>query len=180
MTYSLMISDRFYRSPEHRGMNAEAFVLALHMGSWCAAHETAVIPRIAIRHEMQEIPATHGHDPMSDEALETAIDSLLALKLWDVHTAPDSYKWNSPHFKIVQDARARHTGVYYLWAGNTLIYVGMSASPDTRIHQHRKTWPDIAHVTVDWYPSRREAAAAESFAIRLFQPPGNTAGADDD
>lgn len=180
MTYALMISDRFYRSPEHRGLDVNAFVLAFHMGSWCAAHETTVVPYIAIRHELQEVPMKHGAEPMADEAITAAIDLLLALKLWDVHTASDSYKWNSPHFKIVQSAEARHTGVYYLWSGNTLIYVGMSASPDTRIHEHRKTWPDIAHVAVEWYPSRREAAAVESFAIRLFQPPGNTAGADDD
>jgi len=180
MTYALMISDRFYKSPEHRGLDAESFVMVFHMGSWCAAHETTVIPLIAIRYELQEIPVAHGHEPMSDDRLAAAVDKMIALRLWDEHTAPESYKWNTPHFKIVQQIESRHTGVYYLWAGNTLIYVGMSGSPDTRIHGHRKAWPDINHVAVEWYPSRREAAAAESHAIRLFQPPGNVAGADDD
>lgn len=180
MTYALMISDRFYKSPEHRGLDVDSFVLAFHMGSWCAAHETSVVPMIAIRYELQQLPESHGEEAMSDDRIMAAIDRMLSLRLWDQHSAPESYRWNTPHFKIVQEVESRHTGVYYLWTDTTLIYVGMSASPDTRINEHRKTWPGINHVAVEWYPSRREAAAVESHAIRLFQPPGNTAGADDD
>lgn len=68
------------------------------------------------------------------------------------------------------------TAVYYLLAGDTLLYVGMSSDLETRLATHRRTKPwfgEVTDVRVQWFPTRRAAATRESQAIRRLQPVHN-------
>src|SRR5262249_53422969 len=67
--------------------------------------------------------------------------------------------------------------VYGAW--RLLLYVGISADPDTRLRDHRaraRWWPLMESVRVDLYPGRRAALAAENNTIRMEHPVYNTTG----
>ena len=66
------------------------------------------------------------------------------------------------------------------------LYVGITNSPERRFTEHaglsrdpKKWWWDQAdhqHVTITWYPTRRQALAVEAGLIRKLRPPGNKLG----
>lgn len=170
MTWALFISDRFHDSPEHRIIGGDGLLLAAHMGSWCAVHETRMIPKVALRHD---------HPFPTYKPVPGIADKLVHARVWDRDERSGGYRWRSPHFKLAESTETRNHGVYHCWSGNDLTYVGVSHAPDSRIALQRKH-RDIHWVCVDWYAERKQALAEEAFAIRLFQPPDNTAGAQDD
>ncbi len=66
-------------------------------------------------------------------------------------------------------------------ADGTLLYVGIALSPIARLCEHRdgSAWYDrIATVKIARYPSREDALAAESEAIRTERPLHNVVGND--
>jgi predicted GIY-YIG superfamily endonuclease len=71
------------------------------------------------------------------------------------------------------------TAVYRIFsADDTLLYVGMSVSPETRFADHRtcKRWmrEDAHHYRIAWYGTRAEADAEEKRAIRQERPLHNS------
>lgn len=61
-------------------------------------------------------------------------------------------------------------------ASGQLLYVGIATCHIRRIEQHRTTAPwfwDIAEIRIEHFPSRQEALAAESLAIRTEGPMHN-------
>ncbi len=65
---------------------------------------------------------------------------------------------------------SERTAVYRVFAADeTLLYVGVAKSFARRWSQHaaaKPWWPDVQRQTVDWYPDRDTALAAETAAIR--------------
>ncbi len=57
-------------------------------------------------------------------------------------------------------------------ADQTLLYVGISDDPFRRASQHRCVeWSEqIAHMTVEWHPTRKSAEDAEKIAIATERP----------
>lgn len=56
---------------------------------------------------------------------------------------------------------------------DALLYIGIAKHFGRRWHQHAQAqpwWPEVKRQTVDWYPSRPEALAAEAAAIRAESP----------
>lgn len=66
------------------------------------------------------------------------------------------------------------TAVYRLYDGQeALLYVGMSFDLAARMAGHAARspwWGDVARKTMQWYPTRREASAAETAAIAAERP----------
>jgi excinuclease UvrABC nuclease subunit len=66
------------------------------------------------------------------------------------------------------------TALYRLFdAAGQLLYVGIATSPRTRWYAHREEkrwWPQVARESVEWFPSRTDAKAAEKTAIRAEAP----------
>ncbi len=60
-------------------------------------------------------------------------------------------------------------GVYYLWDGAVVIYVGQSTHIENRIASHRATRLDFAGYFVDEYPEQ-ELNEREAKAIAEFKP----------
>lgn len=66
----------------------------------------------------------------------------------------------------------------YRFHGETdrLLYVGVTDDLKSRMaaHEAQKTWwADVRRTTVEWYPTRQEALAAEATAIRAERPVHN-------
>lgn len=171
--FTVMISDAFLDTPEHRSLTADAKYLLVELLPWCAAHGTLVVPRSVL-------VAEFGPPTRTVEELDAAVERLLAAPLARRWHVAEALELHSPHIILTRDMESRMYGVYHLFAHGTLVYVGMGKSPDTRIREHVRVWPDIDSVAVEWFATRREAAAQESHAIRLWQPVGNTAGTKDD
>lgn len=60
-----------------------------------------------------------------------------------------------------------------------LLYVGISDNLKARFAQHaadKPWWPEVTRKTVAWHPSRAEAEAAETAAIRAEHPRHNIKG----
>lgn len=76
------------------------------------------------------------------------------------------------------------TAVYRLYdANDTLLYVGVATAPDARLKAHSKHkswWGDVARTSLDWYPDRETALAAETAAIRSERPKYNVRHAETD
>lgn len=65
------------------------------------------------------------------------------------------------------------TGVYYLWDGDTVLYIGSARNVRKRIAQWRAERLDFAGYFVDEYPpdtSIVELRAREAAAIKAFKP----------
>lgn len=66
------------------------------------------------------------------------------------------------------------TALYRIWGNEgELLYVGISKSALSRLGQHlsEKPWADqISNVTIETYPTREQAAAAEVAAIKAEKP----------
>lgn len=63
-------------------------------------------------------------------------------------------------------------------ADGDLLYVGIAMNPRSRFNGHasdKEWWPQVARKTVQWYPSRVLADAAETEAIALEKPRYNRA-----
>lgn len=61
-------------------------------------------------------------------------------------------------------------------ADDRLLYIGCSHAPLTRAVEHGriKAWAtDIARIDVEWFPSKREARAAEKEAFEAEKPEWN-------
>jgi len=61
---------------------------------------------------------------------------------------------------------------FYSDAGH-LLYVGITSNPGMRMGQHAATkpwWDEVRSVTIEWYESRGEVAAAETRAIAIEHP----------
>jgi len=71
------------------------------------------------------------------------------------------------------------TGLYWIFdSAGLLIYVGVSDDPVARFGQHASTaawWSIAARHEVQWYRTRDEAEAAETAAIRRYDPYFNRA-----
>lgn len=74
--------------------------------------------------------------------------------------------------------RAPHF-VYELWGERDCYYVGMSATPATRIGTHaaKPWWAAVVHIVANRHPDRQSARRAESEAIDKHQPLYNWQGA---
>ena len=74
---------------------------------------------------------------------------------------------------MTADADER-TALYRLFAADdTLLYVGISRSFGVRWEQHaaiQPWWPEVHRQTVEWFPSREDAAEAEIAAIQAEHP----------
>lgn len=72
------------------------------------------------------------------------------------------------------------TAVYRLFdAADRLLYVGIGRNPMTRWAAHAEQhawWSDVAHFTVVWHPTRKEAAGEERRALHGESPVHNTHG----
>lgn len=66
------------------------------------------------------------------------------------------------------------TALYRLFDANgTLLYLGIARNPEYRwkLHSDRQTWwHHVSRKTVEWYPSREEAAAAEAKFTAMEAP----------
>lgn len=74
---------------------------------------------------------------------------------------------------------AMKAGVYRIWGEDgSLLYVGTSATPLTRIaaHRSRDWWTLVARIEIKSYESAAEARQAEYAAIRLERPIFNLSG----
>ena len=69
------------------------------------------------------------------------------------------------------------TAVYYIRGGaGELLYIGMTNHVAIRWNGHQQVqpwWDELRSLTVDWYDSREEAAAAEKTAIKAEWPKYN-------
>jgi predicted GIY-YIG superfamily endonuclease len=69
------------------------------------------------------------------------------------------------------------TTLYRLYdSAGTLLYVGIAGNPGRRFEQHRKDkpwWGEVAEIKVAHYPTRAEAAHAETAAIKTERPRHN-------
>lgn len=69
------------------------------------------------------------------------------------------------------------SALYRIYGENDeLLYVGVTFSPAVRMAQHaveQPWWPEVVRKTMAWYPTRAEAAAAETAAIRTECPKYN-------
>lgn len=76
----------------------------------------------------------------------------------------------------------RQTTVYRLFdRDGRLLYIGSSVHPQLRWEQHageKLWWSSVTRATVDWYPDRASARAAELAAIRAESPLHNDKGTD--
>lgn len=57
-----------------------------------------------------------------------------------------------------------------------LLYIGIAANPDARwrVHRREKTWAHlVADRSIEWFPNRAAAEAAEAVAIRSEKPRHN-------
>jgi predicted GIY-YIG superfamily endonuclease len=75
------------------------------------------------------------------------------------------------------------TALYrFFSADDALLYVGITGELKARFAQHSTSkpwWPEVARKMISWYPTRDDAAMAETAAIRDEQPVHNVAGAVD-
>lgn len=77
-----------------------------------------------------------------------------------------------------QRIAAEWTAVYRLYdSSHQLLYVGMTSDIDIRFARHRRSgrFPTWVRHDIAWYPSRREARAAELQAIKELSPAVNVA-----
>ena len=68
------------------------------------------------------------------------------------------------------------TSLYRHFSGQALLYVGISLGPVSRLEQHRhnSSWANqIDRITIERFPSREEASAAEIAAIKAEKPQFN-------
>lgn len=55
----------------------------------------------------------------------------------------------------------------------TLLYIGITNSPPDRFAQHatdKPWWPEVAHISKEWHPTRPAAEHAEQRAIKRERP----------
>lgn len=72
--------------------------------------------------------------------------------------------------------------LYDLTIEGELAYVGITNNPKARMTQHKtsRTVPYFAKmVIVEWFDTRKAAAAAEDARIKTLKPPRNIKGAQD-
>lgn len=78
--------------------------------------------------------------------------------------------------------KGRPTDLYRFWdTRDRLLYVGISYRIENRLSEHRRTkpWEEVAKVTIEHYPDRTTAEAAERHAIQTEHPKWNIAHAID-
>jgi len=72
---------------------------------------------------------------------------------------------------------SERTAVYRLYdAADVLLYIGVAKNFGLRWAQHASAkpwWPEVQRQTVNWYPDRPAAEAAEKEAIRAESPRHN-------
>lgn len=71
------------------------------------------------------------------------------------------------------------TTLYRMWGADELLYVGISNNAPRRFEEHagdKSWWPQVLNVTVEHFPTRDEALAAEILAIHREFPVHNRAG----
>jgi hypothetical protein len=82
-----------------------------------------------------------------------------------------------PEPKWVAEEPPTRTALYRAFdSTGTLLYVGISGSPEKRWVHHSENkawWPEVARVEVAWHDSRAEALWHESEAIRAEKPRHN-------
>lgn len=79
-------------------------------------------------------------------------------------------RWTPP----LAETSSTQTALYRLRDRvGALLYVGISEDPLRRWPQHaaeKAWWPEVAHFSLEWLPSRGEALLAEKKAIRAERP----------
>jgi len=88
---------------------------------------------------------------------------------------PMSRKIAPNHFDLKRQRRRAKTHILYRCydATNTLLYVGMTNDPETRIQYHRRNqpwWHHVDHIRLQNLPNRDALVRAETAAIQLEQP----------
>ena len=72
---------------------------------------------------------------------------------------------------------SERTALYRMFdAGRALLYIGVSNNFGYRWKQHASAqswWPEVQRQTVEWYPNRKDAEAAEVAAIKAEGPRHN-------
>jgi predicted GIY-YIG superfamily endonuclease len=69
------------------------------------------------------------------------------------------------------------TCVYVCWSGDELVYVGTTRYLQKRQGDHSaysRWWPLVDAVDSEWYPTRKEAEAAEKELIWRYRPLHNS------
>lgn len=76
-----------------------------------------------------------------------------------------------------QDREKVPTALYRLFGeGDSRVYIGVAKSFGKRWQQHAHSqpwWPEVRRQTIDWYPDRDSAEAAEAAAIKAEHPKYN-------
>jgi predicted GIY-YIG superfamily endonuclease len=84
----------------------------------------------------------------------------------------------TPWARIAEEATP--TALYRLYdAEDELLYIGISEAPEKRWAHHaseKSWWPQVARKEIRWFPTRKEAEAAEARAIATERTPHNVAG----
>lgn len=68
------------------------------------------------------------------------------------------------------------TALYRAFAGERLVYIGISDGVLRRMHQHATTkrwWTEITRIDMEWHATREDAALAEAQAIVAEGPQWN-------
>lgn len=118
----------------------------------------------------REMTATGLHEVLRPEVI---------VELWDQAGVPEQQRAEARKLwkPFFDQQTARGHALYRHWnAFGRLLYVGISLNAVARLVGHRQTAPwfgEIVEVTVDHYPSREEARAAEVRAIKTEKPAYN-------
>lgn len=74
---------------------------------------------------------------------------------------------------------AERTALYRLFGEKSLLYVGVTSEPLRRWTRHAEDkawWPEVSKLTLEWFPNRDAALAAEIAAILDEHPLHNSPG----
>jgi len=74
---------------------------------------------------------------------------------------------------VGNDDHQQHALYRFYDTDGGLLYVGITSNPGNRFSQHQQTkdwWPEVRGISVEWYGTRGQVAAAETRAIAIENP----------